>query len=167
MLTRRGVGPIPSHHCFARARLSAVEVKLGKPRLEDVGKSGIAMAWEGPLGPDMGDSGEHHEEWVDIIVGVELQPWPDRNWLTFWQEEDLSWPDHLDAPRLDGRKLIFEAPENELEEAWAAVKARVESTNRAYGEFSTDQHEPDSHPAERESLARLREAAQRRIDALE
>jgi hypothetical protein len=150
------------------SRLSAVEVTLGKPMLEDVGKSGIAMAWEGPLAPGMPATGEHEEEWVDIVVGVELQPWPDRNWLTFWQDEDLSWPDHLDAPRLDGRKLIFEAREGELEQAWAAVKTRVEATNRAYREhFSPDDDEVESNPAERESLARLREAAQRRIDALE
>jgi hypothetical protein len=143
-----------------------VEVALGKPMLEDVGKSGIAIAWEGPLGPGMAESGEHQEEWVDIIVGVELRPWPYRNWLTFWQEEELSWPDHLDAPRLDGRKLIFEAREDELEEAWAAVKARVEAANRLYREHFSPLDEPTSHQDEG-PLTRLRESAQRRIDALE
>ncbi len=94
-----------------------------------------------------------------------------RNWLAFWQDEDLDWPDHLDPPLLDGGTLIFEAREQELEDAWAAVKARVDATNRAYREDAfvpfapTDEHEPDA--AQQESLARLREAAQRRIDALE
>jgi hypothetical protein len=144
-----------------------VEVKLGKPMLEDVGRSAIGIAWVGPLGPGMEESGEDQEEWVEIVVGVEFQPWPDSNWLAFWQEEDLHWPEHLDPPLLDGRKLIFSAPENKLEEAWAGVKARVEATNRAYREFSSDSDDPTSHPEEQESLARVREAAQRRIDALE
>jgi hypothetical protein len=75
------------------------------------------------------------------VVGVELQPWPDLNWLTFWREEDWGWPEHLEEPLLDGRKLVFGAPTAKLEEAWSAVKTRVEATNRAYSEFSTNQHE--------------------------
>lgn len=147
-----------------------MEVKLGKPTLEDVGEAGMGMAWfEGHPNGDV-SSGGHDEEWVEITVGVELQPWPDRNWLAFWQEEELGWPDHLEKPLLDGRRLIFETREDELEEAWAAVKARVDAANRMYREefasfLSLDEHE--SHGAEPESLSRLREAAQRRIDALE
>jgi hypothetical protein len=162
----------PAHPPGRKAvvRLSAVEVKLGKRTLEDVGESSMGIAWVAPdpLAPGLPASGEHEEEWVDIVVGVELQPWPDRTWLTFWQEEDFHWPDRFDLPVLDGRKLIFEARENELEEAWAAVKARVEATNQLYREeFTTPKREPDSDPAEQESLARLREAVQTRIDALE
>jgi hypothetical protein len=115
----------------------------------------------------MEESDEHQEEWIEIIVGVELQPWPDSTWLTFWREEDLQWPKHLEEPLLDGRKLIFTAPENNLEEAWSAVKARVEGANRLYREEypPEEKHAPDAE--EQEALARLREAAQRRIDALE
>jgi hypothetical protein len=53
----------------------------------------------------------------------------------------LGWPEHLEEPLLDGRKLVFRAPAAKLEEAWSAVKTRVEATNRAYSEFSTNQHE--------------------------
>jgi hypothetical protein len=149
-----------------------VEVKLGRPTLEDVFETAASAALVelGPGGTEE-SSDVYEEEWVDITVAVELQPWPDRDWLLSWQEEDLGWPDHLDPPLLDGRKLIFEAREQELEEAWAAVKTRVDATNRAYREDAfvpfapTDEHEPDA--AAQESLARLREAAQRRIDALE
>jgi hypothetical protein len=84
-----------------------VEVKLGKPTLEDVGETGMAMAWSGlPPEPGMEASGEIEEEWVDIVVAVELEPWPDRNWLLFWQEGDLEWPERLGEPMLDGRRLI-------------------------------------------------------------
>ena len=146
-----------------------MEVKLGKPTLEDVGWSAASAALV-ELGPDGTDESlvDYEEELVDITVAVDLQPRPDRNWLAFWQDEDMSWPDHLDPPLLDGGTLIFEAREQELEEAWAAVKARVEETNRAYREeraLVPDGYEPDA--AAQESLARLREAAQRRIDALE
>jgi hypothetical protein len=142
-----------------------VEVKLGKPRLEDVAESGIQTAWEGVHAPGM--SGESQEEWIEIVVGVELQPWPDGTWLTFWREEDLEWPEHFEEPMLDGRKLIFTASEDQLEEAWAALKARVESTNRLYAEHHSLDEEEAPHRAEREALARLRESAQRRIDALD
>jgi hypothetical protein len=146
-----------------------VEVKLGRPTLEDVGESAIGVAWAAPepLGPGVGASGEYEEEWVDIVVGVVLQPWPDRDWLAFWQEEGIHWPDRFEEPVLDGRKLVFEAREDELEGAWAAVKARVEATNRAYREeFSTAEHDPDPDPVVQKSLARLRAAAQKRVDSL-
>ena len=145
-----------------------MEVTLGKPTLEAVGESGIGTALV-EIAPDGTESSEEYEEeCVDITVAVELQPRPDRNWLVFWQEEELGWPGHLSPPLLDGETLIFEAREQELEEAWAAVKARVDAANRAYREergLVPDGYEPDA--AEQESLARLREAAQRRIDALE
>ena len=149
-----------------------VEVKLGRPTLEDVVEAGAGQAWiEIEPGPKGGvSSGGHEEEWVEVTVGVELQPWPDRHWLAFWQEADLDWPDRLETPVLDGRKLIFDAREEELEEAWAAVKARVDAANRMYREefamfAQADEEEP--HPAEPEAFARLRERVQRRIDALE
>ena len=49
-------------------------------------------------------------------------------------EEDIHWPDRFDEPVLDGRRLIFSAPEDELQQAWDAVKARVAATNLAYRE---------------------------------
>jgi hypothetical protein len=148
--------------------LPAMEVKLGKPTLEHVGESATAMAWSG-LQPTPGNStaGEDKEEWIAIGVAVELDPWPDRDWLTFWQEEDLDWPDRFEEPMLDGRKLMFEASEEELQAAWDAVKARVAATNRASREHHSLDEGDKPDVAEQESLARLRELAQRRIDALE
>jgi hypothetical protein len=113
-------------------------------------------------------SGEHQEEWIEIDVAVELHPWPNRDWLLWWQEGDLEWPEGLDEPVLDGRRLIFSAPAHELQEAWEAVKVRVDSANDLYREDQShlsDDHEPD--PAEQESLNRLRAIAQRRIDELD
>jgi hypothetical protein len=144
-----------------------VKVKLSKPQLEDVAESAIQMAWEGVHAPGMPALEETQEEWIEIVVGVELQHWPDGTWLTFWREEDVEWPERFDEPMLDGRKLIFTASEDQLEEAWAALKARVEATNRLYAEHHSLDEEEDPSRAEREALARLRESAQRRIDALD
>lgn len=56
----------------------------------------------------------------------------------------LHWPRGLDEPVLDGRRLIFSAPELELQEAWDAVKARVAATNLAYREqFPPGEQEAD------------------------
>jgi hypothetical protein len=145
-----------------------VEVKLGTPTLEDVGETAIAAAWLAPepLGPGMEASGEHHEEWVDIDVAVELQPWPDRYWLLLWQEEAFDWPTRLEEPLLDGRSLIFSAPEDELQQAWDAVKARVAATNLAYREqFPRGEQEAD-RCGDPEMYAQLRELATRRVDEL-
>jgi hypothetical protein len=147
-----------------------VEVKLGKPTLEGVGESGMAIAWEMPselAPPGMEASGEDAEEWIDIDVAVELQPWPDHSWLLFWQEADLEWPERFGEPVLDGRRLIFSAREDELQDAWEALKARVESANLMYREDRAglpEDYEPD--PETQEALRRLREVAQRCIDEL-
>jgi hypothetical protein len=95
-----------------------VEVKLGKPRFADVVENGVQTAWEGVHASGMLASGESQGEWIEIVVGVELQPWPDGAWLTFWREEDLDWPERFEELTLDGRKLIFTASEDQLEEAW-------------------------------------------------
>jgi hypothetical protein len=99
-----------------------VEVKLGKPRFADVVENGVQTAWEGVHASGMLASGESQGEWIEIVVGVELQPWPDGAWLTFWREEDLDWPERFEELTLDGRKLIFTASEDQLEEAWGASR---------------------------------------------
>jgi hypothetical protein len=98
-----------------------------------------------------------------------LQPWPDRTWLVFWEDEERDWPSHLREPMLDGRKLYFDAREEELEEAWVALKARAAARNRAYREeylAFAQRDEPESHGPEEESCARLRDTLERRLEAL-
>jgi hypothetical protein len=146
-----------------------VDVKLGKPTLESVSEAGIALAWSSvpPPGSSEPASGEHSEEWIQIDVAVELDPWPNHEWLLYWQEGDLEWPERFDEPLLDGQRLIFGAPEDNLRDAWEPVKARVESANLMYREDHQGLPEGDEpDPDELESLRRLREAAQRRIDEL-
>jgi hypothetical protein len=115
----------------------------------------------------MPTSGEEHEEWVEIEVSVELEPRPDRYWLLFWQDEDLSWPERLEEPVLDGETLRFSAPEEELQKAWDAVKLRVAATNEAYAEHRSEggRRPDDRHGASR-LYTELRERAQRRVDEL-
>ncbi len=110
-----------------------MEVKLGKPMLKDVGEIAIRAAWGGQaVSTGTPASGEHEEEWIEIEVAVDLQPWPNHNWLLFWQEADLEWPERFDEPVLDGRRLIFSARDDELQDAWDAVKIRVEKANMMY-----------------------------------
>jgi hypothetical protein len=146
-----------------------VEVKLGKPALAGVSEAGMGAAWVLPESPAPGVPavGEDEEEWIEIEVEVELLPWPDRNWLGNWYG-GAEWPERFSEPLLDGRMLVFEAREEELEQVWAAVKARVEQTNRLYAEDAwRPEGEDEPEPVESESHKRLREAAQRRVDALE
>jgi hypothetical protein len=144
----------------------AVEVKVGKPTLKNIQMHDAAVVFI--RGRE--SSGGWHEEWVGVTVAVELQPGPDQDWLVLWRDGEMNWPRHLEEPILEGRKLIFQAREDELEEAWAAVKARVEATNRACrAEFPAfaKRREPDSHGAEQRSYAHLRETLERRVQALE
>jgi hypothetical protein len=147
-----------------------VEVKLGKPTFEDIGWAGEGMAWmeRAPGGKE--SSGEWQDEWVEVTVAVELQPWPDRSWLVYWQDEEMDWSRHFEEPILDGRKLFLEVREDKLEEAWAALKARVAATNRAYRDeylVFAESDDRESHGAKDEEYARLRETLERRIHALE
>jgi hypothetical protein len=113
----------------------------------------------------MAASGEHEEEWVEISVAVELEPWPSHYWFLFWREGDLEWPDGFDEPVLDGRRLIFNAPEGELQGAWDAVKARVTLANELHRE-QFPRGEEDADRGDDTLYAALRERAQRRIDEL-
>jgi hypothetical protein len=147
-----------------------VEVKLGKPTLDGFGTGAASTAWIERYPGEEPRSGGTHEEYVWVTVAVELQPWPDRNWLVFWQDEEMDWSRHFEEPILDGRKLFLDVQEDKLEEAWNALKARVEATNRAYREeylVFAQSNEPESHGVEDEEYARLRETLERRIQALE
>ena len=146
-----------------------MEVALGKPTLETIGRHDHAAAvlQERP-GGEVEVLSSSHGSWAKVVVAVKLQPWPDRSWLILWKDEavEMPWPDHLEEPMLDGRKLFFEAREDELEDAWAAVKARVETTNRTYRDeyLAFQMDEPEVQDAEPDPL---REAMERRVDALE
>jgi hypothetical protein len=148
------------------SRLGFVEVKLGKPMLEDVGETEIRAAWGGQVAPPPGmpASGEYQREWLDIGVYVALEPRPDRSWLLLWQEEEFDSPDGPLEPLIDGGTLYFSAPEEELQAVWEAIKARVAATNALYrGECFPDEDEAERHGA---LDANLRERAQRRVDEL-
>ena len=83
-----------------------------------------------------------------------------------WQEEAFDWPTRFEEPLLDGRKLVFSAPELELQQAWDAVKARVAATNLAYREqFPPGEQEADRR-GDPEMYGQLRELATRRVDEL-
>jgi len=147
---------------------ASVRVALGQAMLATVGEAGVGGAVSLlPVEGRPGSSWEHEASWFEISVEVELDPPPDWDWLTYWAEGDLEWPGAFDDPMINGSKLLFTAPENQLQQAWDAVKARVALANELAAEDdAVPELDPASHPGEIEAMAELRERAQRRIDGL-
>jgi len=117
--------------------------------------------------PDPGLSWDDEASWVEISAEAELDPPPDWDWLTYWAEGDLEWPKGFDEPIVSGSKLRFTAPEDQLQQAWDAIKARVALTNELAAEDdAVPELDPASHPEEIEAMAKLRKRAQRRIEGL-
>jgi hypothetical protein len=113
-----------------------VEVRLGKPALVGVSEAAMGAAWVLPESstPGVPAVGDDEEEWIEIAVEVELEPRPDRTWLSLWYDIANEWPEHLSQPLLDCSVLFFSVAEDELEHAWGAVKQRVGRTNVLYAE---------------------------------
>ncbi|HYZ79591.1 MAG TPA: hypothetical protein VE596_19690 [Gaiellaceae bacterium] len=57
--------------------------------------------------------------------------WPDEEWLTLFRGYG-DFPGDLEEPRLEHGKLRFEARDEDLRRAWAAIEERVRATNRVY-----------------------------------
>ena len=57
--------------------------------------------------------------------------WPDEEWLTLFRGYG-DFPGDLEEPRLEHGKLRFEARDEDLRRAWAAIEERVRVTNRVY-----------------------------------
>ena len=91
-----------------------MEVKLGKRVVKDV---------------IQGDLVE-----VEVDLEAEGLAWPDSEWLGLFRGYP-DFPADLEEPRLEYGKLHFEAPDEDLQRAWSAIKERVAATNRSYGEL--------------------------------
>lgn len=107
---------------------------------------------------------------LEVEIGLEAagQAWPDGEWLTLFREY-TKFPSDLEEPRLEHGKLRFEVHEQELERAWAAIKARVHETNRLYCDLLVprDRAGQRDEDARRDGVdARIRDA-QRLLDALD
>src|SRR5919201_4436271 len=94
--------------------------------------------------------------------------WPDEEWLTLFREYG-DFPADLEEPRLEHGKLRFEARDEDLRRAWAAIREGVNATNRMYGEMLAPRDRAGQHSedARRDDVDdRVREA-QRLLDGID
>jgi hypothetical protein len=94
--------------------------------------------------------------------------WPDEEWLTLFREY-ADFPGDLEEPRLEHGKLRFEARDEDLRRAWAAIQERVRVTNRVYGTSlpPRDRAEQRVEDARRDDVEERIRSAQRLLDSLE
>lgn len=105
---------------------------------------------------------------VEVVLDAEGLAWPDDEWLALFREY-AEFPADLEEPRLEHGKLRFEARDEDLRRAWAAIKERVNATNRVYGEMLAprDREGQHSEDARRDDVDdRVREA-QRLLDGID
>lgn len=105
---------------------------------------------------------------VEVVLDAEGLAWPDDEWLALFREY-AEFPADLEEPRLEHGKLRFEARDEDLRRAWAAIRERVNATNRVYGEMLAPRDRAGQHSedARRDDVDdRVREA-QRLLDRID
>lgn len=105
---------------------------------------------------------------VEVVLDAEGLAWPDDEWLALFREY-AEFPADLEEPRLEHGKLRFEARDEDLRRAWAAIRERVNATNRMYGEMLAPRDRAGQHSedARRDDVDdRVREA-QRLLDGID
>ena len=114
--------------------------------------------------------GVTYSDLLEIEIGLEAEgrAWPDNEWLELFREYE-DFPGDLEEPRLEHGKLRFEAPSQDLQRAWTAIKQRVAVTNRTYAELllPRDQAGQRSENVRRENVDRRLLEAQRLLDSLD
>src|SRR5919201_1268755 len=93
--------------------------------------------------------------------------WPDEEWLTLFREYG-DFPGDLEEPRLEHGKLRFEARDEDLRRAWAAIEERVRATNLVYDTTLAprDRAEQQVENARRDEVEERIRSAQRLLDSL-
>lgn len=105
---------------------------------------------------------------VEAALSDASLSWPDEEWLSLFREY-FDFPGDLEEPRLEHGKLRFEAREEDLRRAWAAVGERVRATNRRYGAAVAprDRAEQRVEDERRGDVDERVRAAQRLLDSLQ
>jgi hypothetical protein len=138
-----------------------MEVKLGRRQLEDVtvvGQTEFITAGPG--------SAVRLSDADIVTVSVELEPFPDLERLGLWKRG--SSPIGLEEPVFHQHKLVFTAEKKAVQQAWDAIKARVEATNLSYAEEVLPEREAAAHRNQAKAAMPLRaRRAQRLVDGLE
>ena len=93
--------------------------------------------------------------------------WPDEEWLTLFRGYG-DFPGDLEEPRLEHGKLRFEARDEDLRRAWAAIEERVRATNRVYDTSlpPRDRVEQRVEDARRDDVEERVRTAQQLLDSL-
>jgi hypothetical protein len=135
-------------HLPTRSRIESVEVKLGKRVVKDVIRGDILE--------------------VEVDLEAEGLAWPDNEWLGLFRGYP-DFPADLEEPRLEYGKLHFEAPDEDLQRAWSAIKERVAATNRSYGELLAPRRgvEERAEDERRADVTQRIEDAQKLLDSLD
>jgi hypothetical protein len=125
-----------------------VEVKLGKRVVKDVVQGDLVE--------------------VEVDLEAEGLAWPDDEWLGLFRGYG-DFPADLEEPRLEYGKLHFEAPDEDLQRAWSAIRERVAATNRSYSELRAPRRgvEQRAEDERRADLAQRIEDAQKLLDSLD
>lgn len=105
---------------------------------------------------------------VEVVLDAEGLAWPDDEWLALFREY-AEFPADLEEPRLEHGKLRFEARDEDLRRAWAAIRERVNATNRMYGEMLAPRDRAGQHSedARRDDVDDRVRAAQRLLDGID
>lgn len=135
-------------HLPTRSRIESVEVKLGKRVVKDVIRGDLLE--------------------VEVDLEAEGLAWPDNEWLGLFRGYP-DFPADLEEPRLEYGKLHFEAPDEDLQRAWSAIKERVAATNRSYGELLAPRRgvEERAEDERRADVTQRIEDAQKLLDSLD
>ena len=94
--------------------------------------------------------------------------WPDEECLSLVRE-NADHPGDLDEPRLEHRRLRFEAPDDDLQRERSPITNRVAGTNRAYVTILAprDRMAQRREDTRRDDVAERIRDAQRLVDAQE
>jgi hypothetical protein len=105
---------------------------------------------------------------VEVALDAEGLTWPDEEWLSLFREYD-EFPADLEEPRLEHGRLRFEARDDDLRRAWAAIRERVATTNRTYAAMLAPRDRAGQHgeDARRDDVDERILSAQRLLDSLQ
>ena len=105
---------------------------------------------------------------VEVPLDADDLPWPDEEWLSLFRGYG-EFPGDLEEPRLEHGRLRFEARDDDLRQAWIAIRDRVAVTNRTYATKvpARDRSGERSEAGRRDDVEERIREAQRVLDSLQ
>ena len=105
---------------------------------------------------------------IEVALAADGHPWPDDEWVGLFREY-ARFPAELEEPRLEHGKLRFEARDEDVVQAWSAVRERVRVTNELYAELlePRDRAQQEVENARRDDVDQRIQTAQRLLDSVD